>query len=126
MTNEQELSTAGDSPAIAAVPGNRVNGPAVAATLAAGIGSLALGIFVVLAEASTSMHDFLEFSKDVGPLAGKTILAVIVYLVSWGILHVMLKARDVAWKPAMWATGVMVALGLLFTFPPFFQMFTVE
>lgn len=122
MTNEQELTSGG----VATASSDKVNGPAIAATLAAAIGSLALGILVILNEASKSISDSLAFTDDVGPLSGKTTIAVIIYLASWGILHVALKDRDVAWKPWLWAAGVLFALGVLFTFPPFFQLFASE
>lgn len=72
----------GDGAAHAELP----SGPTAAAMIAAGLGTLALGIFTTLAEASSAMHDFLEFNARVGPLSGKTILAVCVFLGSWAIL----------------------------------------
>ncbi|MBI4898574.1 MAG: hypothetical protein HY827_09465 [Actinobacteria bacterium] len=98
----------------------------IAATLAAAIGSIALGIFTVLAEASTGIHDGLEFSKRVGPLSGKTTLAVLVYIAAWGGLHAAFKKRDLAWKPYLRVSAVLFGLALLFTFPPFFQLFASE
>lgn len=48
---------------------------------------MVLGLLTTLNGASTGVHDFLEFDQDVGPLSGKTILAVIAYLASWAVLH---------------------------------------
>jgi hypothetical protein len=45
-----------------------------------------LGLLTTLAEASTSFKDWLQWSDDVGPLSGKTILAVAAWLVSWAVL----------------------------------------
>jgi hypothetical protein len=50
-------------------------------------------VFTTLAEASTSVKDWLQWSDAVGPLSGKVIMAVLVWLVSWAILHVVLRSR---------------------------------
>ncbi|HZA00050.1 MAG TPA: hypothetical protein VE575_14920, partial [Acidimicrobiales bacterium] len=66
---------------------DKPEGPIAAAILAGGVGCLALGVLTTLAEASTAIHDWLELSSDVGPLAGMTVVAVIVWLVAWAVLH---------------------------------------
>jgi magnesium-transporting ATPase (P-type) len=99
------------------------NGPAVAVMIATGIGTLVLGILTTLSEASEGVSDFLKWSDRVGPLSGKTILAVVAFLVSWGGLHVALRNRDVDWRPAITALIVLFAIALVLVFPPFFQLF---
>jgi hypothetical protein len=104
----------------------RPDGPAAAAVLAAGIGVFALGLLTVLSEASTGMHDWLEswdFDQGVGPLAGKTIVAVIVWVVSWIVLAIALRGREVSLKVWFWVALVLGALGFLGTFPPVFLSF---
>jgi hypothetical protein len=44
-------------------------------------------LLTTLAEASTRVADALKWSDDVGPLSGKTILAVAAYFVTWAVLH---------------------------------------
>ena len=105
---------------------DRPTGPVAAALLATGIGILTLGLLTTLSEASTDIHDFLEFSDDVGPLSGKTILAVIAYVASWAILHAVWRRRDRPLRPILIATAVLIALGILGTFPTFFQAFASE
>jgi hypothetical protein len=105
---------------------DRPSGPAAAAMLAAGIGSLALGIVTTLAEASTGFHDWLEWDKDVGPLSGKTIIAVIVFFAAWGILGVLWRRSEVPLRTVFVVTVILVALGLLGTFPTFFQAFAPD
>ncbi len=51
---------------------DKPEGPIAAAILAGGIGCLTLGIFTTLAEASTSIKDWLQWNDRVGPLSGKT------------------------------------------------------
>jgi hypothetical protein len=41
-------------------------------------------------------------------------------------LGVRLRASDLAWRPALIVAGVLVALGILGTFPTFFQAFASE
>jgi hypothetical protein len=105
---------------------DRPTGPIAAATLATGIGAAVLGLATTLNEASTGIHDALEWSDDVGPLSGKTIVAVIAYLGSWAILHVLWRRQNVALRPIFIAWFVLIALGVLGTFPTFFQAFASE
>jgi hypothetical protein len=105
---------------------DRPTGPIAAAMLAVGIGAFVLGLLTTLSEASTGVHDFLEFDADVGPLSGKTILAVIAYVVSWAALHAVWRRQTPVLRPVLIATAVLVALGVLGTFPTFFQAFTSE
>ena len=104
----------------------RPTGPVAAAVLAVGIGSFVLGLLTTLNEVSTGIHDFLEFDEDVGPLSGKTIIAVIAYVASWGVLHGLWRRQNPPLRPILIATAVLVALGVLGTFPTFFQAFASE
>jgi hypothetical protein len=100
------------------------NGIAAAALLASGIGCAALGVFIVLVELSPAIKSALTFNKGVGPLGGKTILAVAVWLVSWVALHVAWRRRELSFGKVWAATLALVGVGLIGTFPPFFQLFT--
>lgn len=113
-------SAAGASEGTAAT---KPNGPVAAVMLAAGIGAVVLGLFTVLSEASEGIHDFLEWSERVGPLSGKTCLAAIAFLGSWGGLHAALRHREIEWRPLIATTIVLIAIALVLTFPPFFQLF---
>jgi hypothetical protein len=98
-------------------------GPAAAALLAAGIGSAVLGGLTVLAEASAAAKSFLTFSKPIGPLAGKTIVAVFAWAVAWVLLHVLLRRRRTGLTAAIAVTFVLIAIGVAGTFPTVFQAF---
>jgi hypothetical protein len=104
----------------------RPTGPVAAAVLASGIGAFVLGLLTTLSEASTGVHDFLEFDDDVGPLSGKTIIAVVAYLVSWALLHGLWRRQSPPLRPILIATVVLIALGVLGTFPTFFQAFASD
>ncbi len=107
----------------------RPDGPAAAAMLAAGIGMFTLGLLTVLNEASTGLHDWLEsweFGQGVGPLAGKTTVAVIVWALSWIALAIGLRGRDVNLKAWFWVAFALGVLGFIGTFPPVFEAFAAE
>ena len=104
----------------------RPTGPVAAAVLATGVGAFVLGLLTTLNEASTGVHDFLEFDEGVGPLSGKTIIAVIAYFASWAILHGLWRRQNPALRPILIATAVVIVLGILGMFPTFFQAFASE
>ena len=117
-------TTTSDHPVIAQIDfEDKPEGPVAAAILAAGIGSLALGIFTTLSEASESFHDFFDWSARVGPLSGKTICAVAVWLVAWAVLHFVMRAKPYETRRAMAISLVLIGLGVVGTFPTFFQAF---
>lgn len=104
----------------------RVNGPAMAALVAAGIGSVALGLLVVLSEAVPAVRTFMDFYSPVGPLAGKSTYAVVAYVASWGVLTTVWKGKEISFHIAYTATLVMIALGLLGSFPLLFDAFAAR
>lgn len=105
------------------------NGPVAAAFIAAGIASLVLGLFVTLNEFSPDINNFLKWDanfgvgKGVGPLSGKVGMAVIAYVVSWVVLHLALRGKEVAFRSALLISLILVGLGFLLTFPPIFKLF---
>jgi hypothetical protein len=105
------------------------NGPVAAAFVAAGIGSLVLGLMVTLAEMSADFRTFLDFSKSygvgngVGPLSGKVTIAVVAYIVSWILLHFLWRGKELQFRTWFVATLVLVAIGFALTFPPIFLLF---
>jgi lysylphosphatidylglycerol synthetase-like protein (DUF2156 family) len=102
----------------------RPNGPAAAAILAAGIGACALGLLTTLAQASRTVARLLTFSDAVGPLSGKTTIAVVIWLVAWALLSALWRGKDVRFERVWTATVILLALGLLGTFPPFYELFS--
>ncbi|HEX2403201.1 MAG TPA: hypothetical protein VHM29_00755 [Acidimicrobiia bacterium] len=97
-------------------------GPVAAVFIAARIGALLLGILTTLAEASEGISDALQLVDRVGPLSGKTIGAVLVFFIAWASLHVMWKGNHPDPKRILW-TWIMLAIGVVLTFPVFFQLF---
>jgi hypothetical protein len=92
------------------------NGAAMAAVLGAGIGSFAIGVFVLLNEAGLFRAPTLY--GPAGGVSGRTAFGTIVWLLAWGVLHAPWKPPEVAPGPVLTRTIVLVALALIATFPP--------
>jgi hypothetical protein len=103
---------------------DKPEGPIAAAILAGGIGCLALGVITTLAEASTSIKDWLDWNAGVGPLSGKTGTAIAIWLVAWAVLHVIYRNKPFETRRAFVIALILIALGAVGTFPIFFQVFT--
>lgn len=98
-----------------------VNGPAMAAILASGIGVLAMGLFVMLHASGLFVSPSLY--APAGGLSGRTTFAVLAWLIAWGVLHAGWNRRAVAARKVFGATLVLVTLGVLGTFPPVWGLF---
>lgn len=97
-------------------------GPGAAAILAAGVGSLALGILALAGDASPALKRELIFWAPTGPLSGVSTLAVAVWLLAWSVLNLRWSRRDVALGPVIAWAFAMLAAGFLLTFPPFMDL----
>jgi hypothetical protein len=93
-----------------------VNGSAMAAFLGAGIGAFAMGAMVLLNEAGIFAAPALY--APAGGVSGRTTLATIVWLLAWGVLHSRWRSREIASGPVGVVTLILIALGVLGTFPP--------
>ena len=96
------------------------NGAAMAAVLGAGIGSSAMGVFVLLNEAGLFAAPALY--GPAGGVTGRTTFATIVWLVAWGVLHARWRSRDVASGSVLTWSLVLVAFAIVATFPPVWRM----
>ncbi|MHB1168274.1 MAG: hypothetical protein ACYC28_03230 [Longimicrobiales bacterium] len=98
----------------------RPNGGAMAAFVAAGFGSFAMGLFVLLHEAGVysapSLHD------GAGGLSGRSTFAVVAWLVAWALLHRAWRDRDISASRTLWVTLALTGIGILLTFPPFWSV----
>ncbi len=99
------------------------NGPVAAAFLAGGIGSAAMGLVTIASEASAGFATSLKWVGPVGPLSGKTLLTVIIFFVSWAVLHFIFRGKETNFSRITTIALVLVVIGLLGTFPPFFDLF---
>jgi hypothetical protein len=101
----------------------RPSGPAAAVVLAAGLGCFVLGLLSVLAAASGSILDALTLSERVGEVSGISVAAASVFFATWAAFTLAWRNADPPLLRIAAASGVLIALGLLGTFPPFFNLF---
>jgi hypothetical protein len=98
-------------------------GPPAAALVAAGVGCLAMGVLTSAAEASESFADKLNLRDAVGALSGKTTYAVVVWLLSWAVLHAWMRRRPLPLRRALTGCLLLTGAGFLLTFPTVFELF---
>lgn len=94
------------------------NGGGAAALLAAGIGCLMVAIFAILADKVASIKSLMNFYRPTGPLSGVTTCAILLWLISWAILHRRWSGRMVALGGITTWALILLGLSLLLTFPP--------
>lgn len=103
--------------AVTAVP----NGAALAALLAAGIGAFALGAIVILNEvglfAAPALYD------PAGGVTGRTALGAAVWLIAWGVLHSRWRNQTMRAAGVYALTLLLIAVGVVLTFPPVWHLF---
>jgi fluoride ion exporter CrcB/FEX len=87
--------------------------------LAAGAGCAALGILAVVADASKPVARWLTFYLPTGPLSGVSTMAILFWLVTWVILARRWRRKTVAIAKVNAIAFLLLALGILLTFPPF-------
>lgn len=94
------------------------NGSGVAAVLAAGVGSAALGVLAFAGDKSAAMKAMLNWYTPTGALSGVTTAAIIVWLVVWVLLELAWKGKTAAVGRLTAAALVLLLVGFLLTFPP--------
>jgi hypothetical protein len=99
------------------------SGPAAALILAGGIAVFCMGLVTTLAEASTGIADALQWNDRVGPLSGKTLITVVVFALAWALLTALWRRANPSLRSITIASIVLIVLGLVGTFPTFFQAF---
>ena len=75
-----------------------------------------MGSFVLASEAGVFAAPALY--APVGGLSGRSTFAVLVWLVAWGALHARWRGRDVSGTRIVGWTLLLIAVGLVATFPP--------
>ncbi len=96
------------------------NGAALAAFLGAGIGSFAMGFVIILNELGIFTPPTLYAPS--GGVSGRTTLAAVLWLIAWAVLHHRWKGRHVApGRVILWML-ILIAMGLVLSFPPVWAM----
>ena len=94
------------------------NGSAAAAILSAGIGSLAVALFTIVADQSATAKNLLSIYKPTGALSGVTTFAMHVWFVVWAVLEWRWRGRNLSLNRINIIAFALLALSLLATFPP--------
>lgn len=98
------------------------DGIVLSTILASGIGCAIFGFFVTLSESNGSVKQALTIMNSVGPLSGKVIISFSLWIVVWVILHIKMKNKQLNHHKVYKLSFSFILLGLLGTFPPFYQM----
>jgi len=99
------------------------NGAGAAATLAAGIGAVVLGVLTLAGDKSPAIKNALIFYRPTGALSGVTTVTIAVWFVVWLLLHRLWSKKDVNIRKIVTIAFVLLAASLLLTFPPFIDAF---
>jgi len=107
------------------------NGAAVAAFLAVAIGSLVLAIVAFACDLSKPFEQvvfgigklWMPGAAHIGPYSGKETLGLAAWLVSWIVLHFVLRKRQL--EGGLWLTVFLVGMGIASTliWPPVARLF---
>ncbi len=99
------------------------NGLGAAAILAAGFGSFVLAVLALVGDKSALVKSYLVFYKPTGPLSGVTTTAILIWILTWGILEWRWRKRTVSAGRICAIALVLLGLSLLLTFPPVVDLF---
>jgi len=107
--------------------GRKPNGSAVAAFLSAMIGLLTMGIVHTATDASTSFSNWVLMvgklwipnAQGIGPYSGKETFLLLGWLLSWAVLHLLLRKRDMKLAIPVVVFVVGMALATLLIYTPF-------
>ena len=104
---------------------DKPNGPVAAALLAGGIGCAVLGVvtFANMVDPTSAFSQWLVWYQPVGSLAGKSGLAIIAFLLAWAVLGLLWRRREMRFGKIAAISFILLAVGLIGTFPPFWQLF---
>jgi hypothetical protein len=94
------------------------NGSGAAAILSVGIGAFALGVLAIAGDKSAHIASSLVFYKPTGPLSGVTTAAILIWLLSWGILEGRWRNKTVSIGRIGAAAIILLGFSFLMTFPP--------
>jgi hypothetical protein len=110
---------------------SRSSGPACAAVLAAALGLLALALAQVLSEVSAAFKSAMQILGDswmpgaagIGPYSGKETVALLVWLISWAILHVLWKPRELSVGRLGTIALALIGIATTLVWPPVTELF---
>ena len=94
------------------------NGSGAAALLGAAVGSFVLAALAFAGDKSAGVKSSLIFYKPTGALSGVTTVAIVIWLVVWGLLEWRWAGRTVNMRRINGVSIALLALSIVLTFPP--------
>ncbi len=116
----------------------RPSGEAIAALMGPMFGLLAFSIANYIWEATRwdPLRDvtplylrigiWIPYSSKIGPYAGKETILLLVWLVTWGVLHLVLREKELRVAPWAIAFLIGIAAAVLLLWPPFTEIMIPE
>jgi hypothetical protein len=99
------------------------NGSGAAAMLAAAIGGFVLAVIAIAGDKSVAIKNSLNFYKLTGPLSGVTTVAILIWILTWGLLEWRWGKQRIAMTPVNTVSLALLTLSILLTFPPIVDLF---
>lgn len=99
------------------------NGSGAAAILAAAIGSFVLAVIAFAGDKSAPIKNSLNFYKPTGPLSGVTTVAILIWILTWGLLEWRWGKRTLAMGRINIISLTLLVVSILLTFPPVVDLF---
>ncbi len=99
------------------------NGSGAAAILAASIGSFVLAVLAIAGDKLPAVKTELIFYKPTGPLSGVSTVALLAWLLTWGVLEARWRKKTVGLGRVCTIAFTLLVLSFLLTFPPIADMF---
>ena len=109
----------------------RPSGPACAAVLAAALGVLALALVQVVSEVSASFkgamqtlgNSWMPGAAGIGPYSGKETVALLVWLLSWALLHAIWARKELSVGRLGTLALVLIGVATTLVWPPVTEWF---
>ena len=100
-----------------AIP-DKPNGPVAAVLLGGGFGAAVLGAATLWSELAAANAALLNWYAPVGPLTGQTLVATAAFFLSWALLALLWRGKNVNFGIVALVAFLLLAVGLVGTFPP--------
>jgi glucan phosphoethanolaminetransferase (alkaline phosphatase superfamily) len=99
------------------------SGLGAAALLSAGIGSFALAVIAIASDRIAGFRALMTLYTPTGSLSGVTTMALVLWLIVWGLLHLRWRKRDVNLPLVSAAAIVLLVVAFFLMFPPIADLF---
>jgi hypothetical protein len=99
------------------------NGSGAGAIVATAIGIFVLAVIAFAGDKSAPIKNSLNFYKPTGPLSGVTTVAILVWILTWGLLEWRWGKRALAMSRINIISLTLLVLSVLLTFPPVIDLF---